>query len=518
MPEIRLTVLDADHQKREMSCEPGQTLAQGLFLSGYWKTPVLCSGVGLCGRCRLRFLSPAPAPDSADEALFSVEELHDGWRLGCRHQVREGQEVFLPCHAAASAAPQELTPDAKAVRLAVDFGTSSVSWQALDGERSVAQGTDPNPQLGAGSDVMSRLAYAADPDHARQLQKLAVSYLQQVVAGLGAPVEEIAVAANPAMTLILLGKESAGLRAAPYRLSYRGGQVEILEALPPVYVLPQLAPFVGGDLSAGLLELLERNTRPQFPFLLSDMGTNGEFVLAVSPERFLVTSVPLGPALEGAGLSCGNAAGPGAVVHFEVQPAGLVAQCLGGGMPSRKAGMTGTGYISLLALLRQLGVLAEDGRFEQGNTPLAKRVSRSLGTQYGEPCLHLPGGLVLLARDVEEILKIKAAFHVALDALCEAAGIRLTDLAAVYLAGALGENVSCLALEQLGFLPEGSGRLVQSVGNTSLAGAARVLYDKTAREKVESFSKKTQEIVLAGDRDFSTRFMARMRFSQSEAV
>ena len=299
------------------------------------------------------------------------------------------------------------------------------------------------------------------------------------------------------MTLLLLGAPVDGLAAAPYRLDEPGGRtVHLADDLPETYLLPQLAPFVGGDLSAGMAALLAASEPPEAPFMLCDMGTNGEFLLALPDGSFFSASVPLGPALEGAGLACGNVAGPGAVSSWRLAPTGLEARCIGGGAPSRQAGITGAGYLSLMAILREQGLLEERGGFGQGTTPLAARLARQMGTRAGEIRLNLPGGLFLAASDVEELLKVKAAFDLAVSVLLEQASLAPGQLTRLCLAGALGEHVSPRDLETLGFLPPGLGGRVAAVGNTSLAGARLVLADTAARTHAESLPGRTRNIDL----------------------
>ena len=517
MSSDTLTILDAAGGRHEVSARDPDgrplTAAQVAYLSGVFPAPALCSGLGRCGRCRVRFARAPPAPVPEDEALLEPAELAAGWRLGCRHPAVPGAALELPV----APRPPLLTVSRgeAALALACDLGTTSIQWTALDRDgRTVAEGGELNPQLGAGAEVMSRLAHAATPAGAEQLRGLVLDALRRACAGLPGRAERLAVAGNPAMTLLLLGRPASGLAAAPYRLDYPGGRWEILAPdLPDTYVLPQLAPFVGGDISAGLAALCLGRGAPEPPWVLADLGTNGEFALVLE-DRVLLASVPLGPALEGVGMRFGRLAEPGAACAFLLTPGGLAPVRLPGG--PEVAGITGTGYLSLLARLRSLEVLDEAGRFAPGASPLARRVAAALGRRGGEPCLDLPGGMHLLARDVEELLKVKAAFDLALSRLLAEAGLAARDLAAVCLAGALGRHAAPADLEALGFLPPGLGGKVRAVGNTSLAGAALALADPAARAWVEALPGRCRLLDLAGDPGFSSAYLARMRFAYGE--
>lgn len=508
-----MQVEDRSGTVRELPCTEGKTFAQVIFLSGHWPAKALCSGLGKCGRCRIRFLSVAPSPVAGEEAVLSGFELEQGWRLACKHVASADSRVYLPIEptTAAPIADESQQP----LCVAVDLGTTSIHWTAFTDLGDVSSGALLNPQLGAGGDVMSRLAYAAREQGAREMRKVVVGAVKQLCDSLPGVVTHLSLAGNPTMTYLLLGRSVAGLSAAPYHLDDALGREEIIsDGLPPAYILPQLAPFVGGDLTAGIAALTNGDVAAEYPFLLSDMGTNGEFILALSPDRCYATSVPLGPALEGIGLACGNVAGEGVVASFRLTPSGLQPLVWGGGNPSREGGMTGTAYLSLAAHLKSLGVLDDSGRFVRGaKHPLGAKIAASIDVSHGEPRLPLPGRLFLAASDVEEMLKVKAAFNMAMSHLLKAAGLRSTDLAAVYIAGAMGEHVLVRDMEALGFIPSGMGRIVHQVGNTSLAGARLVLQSPAARESAESLSQNTRVVDLTGAADFGQQFLSRMELN-----
>ena len=240
--------------------------------------------------------------------------------------------------------------------------------------------------------------------------------------------------------------------AAPYRLTEPGGRTAELPGLPPAWIPPQPAPFVGGDISAGMAALLYGEP-PEFPFLLADMGTNGEFVLALDKERSFIASVPLGPSLEGIGLRYGGVADTGSVSGFRLGPFGLSPVVIGNTEPKR---ICGTGYLSLLDALLRTGFLDVTGRLASASvSPLAARLLGTVERGAAGWSLPLPGGMELAGADVEEILKVKAAFSLALESLLAASGLESRALARVCLGGALGEHMPETALERLGFLPQG---------------------------------------------------------------
>lgn len=541
-------------------------LASLLWLEGPLPPRPLCGGLGRCGRCRVRFLSTPPAPAPSERRVLSAEELEAGIRLACLHRAEDGiileaaPDVPAGGHTRAGAAtpppPGPASPAAvpraaanplptrTGLHLAVDFGTTTVAWQAEDDAGAIlAAGESPNPQRAAGAEVMTRLAEGAKPDGAQRMSRLALGFLAGIVDSLaesGGEVRDICLAANPAMTALALGRDSSGLRAAPYRLDDEGDREEHVDGLPPLWIPPQLGPFVGGDISAGLVTLLDEAR----PFLLADMGTNGEFVLAPSSAAdqspaqsphdnppLLAASVPLGPALEGVGLRCGGPAGPGGVTAFHAGPQGLTAHTLDGDAPRH---ICGTGYLSLIRLLLQLGILDADGRFcsEAPASPgplefLRARLAASLRpdgspdspNSGSETVLPLPGGLFLSAGDVEAVLQVKAAFSLAVERLLAEAGLAPAELQHIYLAGALGKYAPLDALEELGFVPSGAAGRTRAVGNTSLEGAA-LLVRGPGRDALRRRLRRTvtlrRVLDLVSAAGFHQDFIRHMRFGDTQ--
>lgn len=579
----------------------GQSLSHAIWLSGLVRPLPLCGGLGRCGRCRVRFVRHAPPCLPAEEAVFSPQQLAEGWRLACRRQVPDtatvaaggadllelelpseslvplfgrpqkggSAEPFFP-GARILAGPEALTPclplaEMGALVLAVDLGTTSLCWRALNAQgMPLAEGRALNPQAGAGADVMSRLAVASSPEGRELLAQLVRHELQRIVdflvqTGLGR-VERMCLAANTAMTDIFLNRDVQGLCAAPYRLAHSGDETAAVPGLPPVYIPPLPAPFVGGDVSAGLAALLEADI-PR-PFVLADLGTNGELALVTEAGDLWLTSVPLGPALEGIGPECGQLAGPGVVTGFALTPLGLAAKfyeaaadaapehtpahtsrgmscpcpacqqaesAVGQGRPHEQTdaarGISATGYLSLLALLLRAGVLRDDGQFVAAPAmPLARKLAAGLelpdpGRQgqglvgsHNSARLRLPHGLWLAAADVEELLKVKAAFALALNALLQAAGLPMTKLATLCLAGTLGEYVNFDDLETVGFVPSVLSHRIRAVGNTSLDGAALLALNGDKAAALSRMCRHAVVISLVDQPNFHTEYLRHMRF------
>jgi uncharacterized 2Fe-2S/4Fe-4S cluster protein (DUF4445 family) len=364
--------------------------------------------------------------------------------------------------------------------------------------------------MGAGSEVMSRLAVAARPQGRAQLAVLARAALGEIILALPGRVVECCIAGNPVMTSILLEQDLEGLSRAPYRLSYLGGRSERIAGLPPLWIPPQLAPFVGGDISAGMAFALAR-LRPEYPFLLADLGTNGEFVLALGPGDSLAASVPLGPALEGIGLRHGALAEEGAADAFFLSPAGLRISVIGEG---EARGVCATGYLSLIRILLQHGLLSAEGAFRLGaSTPLAGRLAGRIRDAADGLSFVLTERMNLTARDVEAVLAVKAAFSLTLERLLAHAGISSARLRHIFVAGALGSHVKADELEDLGFFPSGLGTRLHPLGNSSLGGAELFLLEPEWRERVLLWAQSCRAPDLMAEGDFQAGYLRHLRFA-----
>lgn len=507
----------------DVTWEKGQ-LSQAIWLSGKIEPIALCSGIGRCGKCRVRFLGQAPGPCAEETAILGEELLAEGWRLSCRCHMPEGNEagIFLPARKRPmkkAAAPGIKEGRDESAIWAFDLGTTSIAWRAYGKKTGeiLSEGQGLNPQAGAGADVISRIACASTPEGSSLLSGLVRDYLARVMAEIPQKPEFMVVAGNTAMSEILLQEDLSGIAHAPYYCEVPGNMTCELEGLPPVYLPPLAAPFVGGDITAGLV-YLEAAKTPK-PALLADLGTNGEIAL-VTDDHLYITSVPLGPALEGIGLECGALAGPDVVTSITLSPMGISAATATGAPMTPDGsyqGISATGFLSLLALLRRMGVMDEEGHLagEEEKTramPLARRLFELVDRSGDMPRVRIHRDLWMSAQDVEEILKVKAAFAVAVGSLLERAGLAGTDLRSVSIAGALGKHVDAGVLETLGFVPRGTGNLVRAVGNSSLEGACLLARDPSLRDWLAKLCEGAVLLTPAQERDFHERYVRAMRF------
>lgn len=481
-----------------VEARPGRSFLHVLFEAGVGRGRLVCGGSGLCGKCRVRFVASPPAPCVEDFSRLGAADVAAGWRLSCRHVVTG------PCRIAFPDGPGDLPRLEPADGVAVDIGTTRIKWALEHGGASGPECAMFNPQMAVGSEVMSRLRYALSSAQARShLRESVLAVLRDLTRGSGA--SALAVSGNSTMISLLLDVPLEGLAFAPYCLPWAGGGIVVLDpSLPQAYVPPLLGPFIGADISAGLAFIASQ--APRYPYVLADLGTNGEFVLALDEGRYVACSVPMGPAIEGVGLCCGETAGDGVVSRVELGP---------GGLRWRRGatGISGTGYVSLLALLRRLGIVGQEGHFTSGAMPLARREAARVREHPLGRIFFLEDGLFLAERDIEEFLKAKAGVSTGLKALVSLAGLTEGDVQTVYLAGALGEHAVADELAALGFMPEIWRDRVRVAGNTSLAGTLLALRDSAVRDWLDQLPGRVRIESLVERGDFGAAFMRAMRFA-----
>lgn len=517
---MRLALYAApDREPILVEAQPGQSFAQAIWLSHSISPKPLCSGLALCGRCRVRFLNtdrPEPVPD--EERFFSAVELAQGWRLACRHIVPESDalcEIMLP-DSALNSQSMHIPGREKATDcfLGIDLGTTSIQWRCVSSSgATLAQSSLLNPQAAAGPDVISRLNFSAQDSDRDILAHLVLDEIFNIVEQLARQnlvVKRLCIAANSVMTHILLKCDLHGLSAAPYRLAYQGGEIvslHISRVSLPCVIPPLSSPFIGGDISAGLLTLMD--DKLERPFVLADLGTNAELALLLPDGSLYLASAPLGPAMEGIGPKCGQPAGSGVATAFSLGSCGLVPRYLDG-----KAGpyISATGYLSLISLLINLGLMDRKGHFilKGSSMPLLRRIQDSYYKLHGQDCLSINDSLFICSSDVELLLKVKASLRVALARLLKAARVKLEDIKNFILAGAISENAELPDLLNLGLIPEAFGDRLILGGNTSLEGACLLALNPSQLESLDQLCSAAHIIDLANDHDFLNSYLAEM--------
>jgi uncharacterized 2Fe-2S/4Fe-4S cluster protein (DUF4445 family) len=418
-----------------------------------------------------------------------------------------------------------------ALGIAFDIGSTTVAGHLCDlhtGEVLASAGA-MNPQIRFGEDLMSRVSYVMlNPGSEKELTRVVRGCVAKLTAELcrDASVErtdvlELTFVGNPVMHHLLLGIDPTELGGAPFALAVddalRLPASELGLPVNPgarVYMLPCIAGHVGAD-TAGVI-LAEGPHLSDEVSLVVDIGTNAEIVLG-NRERLLAASSPTGPAFEGAQISCGQRAAPGAIERVRIDPETLeprvkVVGCDAwsdepGFAGTRVTGVCGSGIVEVVAELHLAGVLATDGTIVGS---LAERTPRIVadGRTFSYVLWDGEPELVITQNDVRQIQLAKAALHAGCRLLLDRYGLERVDR--VRLAGAFGAHIDPVHALVLGLVPDCDPAGVTSAGNAAGTGARVALLNRAAREEIEAVVRTVEKVETAVETRFQEHFVHAM--------
>ena len=419
--------------------------------------------------------------------------------------------------------------------MAVDVGSTTIAAHLCDlGSGDVlASAGIMNPQIRFGEDLMSRVSYimmnaGGEADLIATVRKAINELVADVVEQAGLDrrdVMEITIVGNPIMQHLVLGLNPVELGTAPFALA-TDSSVDVLATaiditINPgghVYALPCIAGHVGAD-AAGVL-LAEAPYERDDVSLIVDVGTNAEILLG-NKQRILAASSPTGPAFEGAQISGGQRAAPGAIERVRIdkqtlEPKFKVIGCdlwsddsdfAEQTKASGITGICGSGIIEVVAEMFLAGVLSQDGKVKVHDSITSPRVIED-GRTYAY-VLHDGQQLIRITQnDVRAIQLAKAALHAGALLLMEHFGVEKVDR--IRLAGAFGAHIDVKYAMILGLIPECDLQNVSSAGNAAGTGARITLLDKSSRVLVEEQVRQVEKIETAVEPKFQEYFVSSM--------
>ena len=422
--------------------------------------------------------------------------------------------------------------------LAIDLGSTTIAAHLCDLRNGevVASAGAMNPQIRFGEDLMSRVSYAMmNPGGDREMTEAvreALNRLTDEIATEGgiepAQIVEAVFVCNPVMHHLLLGLDPVELGQAPFALATSDSlsldAVELnLTTMNPaarVYVLPCIAGHVGADAAA--VALSEEPYKSKDLALIVDVGTNAEILLG-DKSGVLACSSPTGPAFEGAQISAGQRAAPGAIERVEIDPATKEPRfkVIGSDLWSDDkdfaeataatgiTGICGSGIIEAVAEMRSAGLLDASGLIgsaEQTGTTRAAPQGRTHayllhdGSAEGGPAIHITQG------DIRAIQLAKSALYAGARLLMDERGVENVDR--VVLAGAFGAHISPKHAMILGMIPDCPLDKVTSAGNAAGTGARIALCNRSARAGIEETVGRIHKVETAVEPRFQEHFVA----------
>jgi len=388
-----------------------------------------------------------------------------------------------------------------------------------------------NPQIRFGEDLMSRVSYVmSQPQSVAEMATVLRDCLNGLIAQTCAEagientdIVEVVLVGNPIMHHISLGLDPSELGVAPFALVtnaavkvYAEDDLGLDICLGSrAYYLPCIAGHVGADAAAVVLSESPHLSREIM--LIVDVGTNAEIILG-NRDKLLAASSPTGPAFEGAEISSGQRAAPGAIERLRINPETLepTYKVIGCELWSDEdgfeaaiattgvTGICGSGIIEVLGEMYLAGILSSDGVIDGAFTERSDRIKADGSTfsyliRGGEPEIRI------IQSDVRAIQLAKGALYAGARLLMDRLGIDKVDR--ISLAGAFGSHIDPKYAMLLGMIPDCPLDKVSAAGNAAGTGARVALLNKSARSEIESLVKQIEKVETAVEPAFQQHFI-----------
>ena len=423
----------------------------------------------------------------------------------------------------------------EAYGIACDIGSTTIAMHlvSLLSGRIVGSTGTSNPQIRFGEDLMSRVSYVMMNPDGREAMTVAV---REAINGLigkvcdenevdRADILDMVFVANPIMHHLFLGIDPTELGMAPFALAVSGAlqywahEIDInVNRGARVYMLPCIAGHVGADAAGATLS--EGPYRQDKMMLLVDVGTNAEIVLG-NRNRVVAASSPTGPAFEGAEISSGQRAAPGAIERVRIDPVTLEPKYRVIGVDKWSdeegfeeaassvgvTGICGSAIIEVVAEMYLSGIISEDGVVDGAMAATSPRIIPNGRTfsyllRDGEP------RITVTQNDVRAIQLAKAALYAGIKLLMEKQGVDKVDQ--IKFAGAFGSFIDPKYAMVLGLIPDCDLGEVKAVGNAAGTGALMALLNRDHRREIEKQVSKIEKIETALEPHFQQLFIDAM--------
>ncbi len=419
--------------------------------------------------------------------------------------------------------------------LAIDVGSTTIAAHLCDLRTGQVLASEAmmNPQVRFGEDLMSRVSYAMmHLDGVTRMHRAVIGALNELAHKASAAAHvarfdilDVVIVGNPVMHHLLLGINPVELGGAPFALAVssaldlKARELGLkLGSACRVHVLPCIAGHVGADNVA--VQLAEAPHQQDELMLVIDVGTNAEIVLG-NRQQVLCASSPTGPAFEGAQITHGQRAAPGAIERVRIDPITLEPRfkVIGsdewsdsGQMSLLATGICGSGIIEVVAEMFMAGVIESDGRFREDAGARSARVrfnGRTGEYVLAEPHLSASGApIVVTQNDVRSIQLAKAALYAGVKLLMNRLGVTRVDR--VVLAGAFGTYINPLHAMVLGLIPDCDLKRVVAVGNAAGDGARIALLNREQRAEAARLAHWVEHVQIAQAPAFQDEFVAAM--------
>lgn len=414
--------------------------------------------------------------------------------------------------------------------IAMDIGTTTLFGQLIDlrtGKVLGEKGTF-NGQISFGEDVISRIVFAEKAGGLEKLQQTILQNINDIINDIvkqtktdPEDISTISIAGNTTMTQLLLGINPRYIRRAPY--------VPASTLYPPVLaqtiglgfndhaialMYPQISSYVGGDIVAGIMG--SGLYRSEKLTLFMDIGTNAEIVIGNS-DWLACAACSAGPAFEGGGVEFGMRASKGAIEDFLIDPVTLEPMIITIGNV-RPKGICGSGLITMVALMFEMGVIDNSGKFNR-DLKTERIRQRNDVWEYvvaWQKETQIDRDISLSEIDIENLIRAKAAIYSGCMTLLEEVGLSMDMIERIIIAGGFGSYIDLQKAMTIGLLPEIDPERITYLGNGSLLGARMSSLTNRIRKDVVEVTKKMTNFELSETPSYMDNYVAAMFIPHTE--
>ena len=489
-----------------------------------------CGGRGKCGKCKLNIIASDGSSTSVNSCTLEIKE-------DLKIEIPESSVYCAPINSKApvnfpaSFSTRIIAPGlTDRYGIATDLGTTTIAVYLcnMSSGKVLSSIVVKNPQALYGDDVMSRIgAIDQDGNSLKHLQKLVVRAIEWGINELldsldfgHEKIAQIVAVGNPTMIHILAGVDPKSIGTFPYQPVFK--EARIFQSTDagfslgniPIQILPQVSGFIGGDIISAAIAV-DFDDQPEGTLLI-DLGTNGELLLK-GKDKFFATSCATGPAFEGASLSCGMQAIPGAINKVILgKPHDLPNFTIikpNNSSTVKPSGICGTGVISGVAQLCLKHIIEPSGAFRKDLNLLALQEDILGHQQYilVEGSSSQDGSAVFISqKDIRSVQLGKGALITGIEFLLKAAGYEKPEK--IIIAGAFGTFIDKEDMMTLGMIPTINMKKIEVAGNSAGAGAIMILCDDFFLRKSIDIAARITVVDLACDLKFQEVFVQKLSF------
>ncbi|MDD5130288.1 MAG: ASKHA domain-containing protein [Candidatus Omnitrophica bacterium] len=412
--------------------------------------------------------------------------------------------------------------------LCFDIGTTTISGQLVNLNSKKILGTKAtyNQQAAFGSDVITRIVYAAKTDGLEKLHNAVSDTMNQIIKDLVSEcqvdlnnVNCIVCSGNTTMIHLFLNMDPSHIRRQPYvptanfipvlRASEAGININPRGLLSCV---PGVSSYVGGDITAGILS--SRIYQKEAPCILIDIGTNGEIVLG-NRDFLVACAASAGPAFEGSGVTSGMRASSGAIQKVSINKDDFAVKysTIQDKLPK---GICGSGYIDLLSEMLKVGIIDKAGKIKaEGRRIRTTDTGKEFVVCFKED-IRSQADIVINEADIENLKRSKGAIYSACAILVKHLDLEFSAVHTIFIAGGFGTYLDIEKAINIGLLPDLPHSKFIFIGNSSLAGSREVLLSNQAKTMADSLALKITYFELSVNPEYMEEYSQALFFPHTD--